>query len=367
MKRIIKSILYFVLPGVCLLSCDLDKHPLNSYNEYNIAGDDSDSQYQTKEDISGALINMYNNIKSGIQERGFQDLLVRTESGTDNAYSGSPGTQSLIAVETHTIDSENSNVSRDWEYYLERVNDANQIITYIGDIEDPALTDSERNQWKAEALIWRAFNFFEMSLLWGDIPMITDAPPAITAENINEVFPLYYPARTEQVEVFKQIVTDLEWAVQYAPNLDNSDKFKMSKAVGYGLLARVYAEKPIRDYTKVIQYCQAVEAMNLRLVDDFAVLWSWNEDRTDMLGRHSSESIFEVPYTKSEGNWVWMMFWRNGMSSNLNDSFTWQKWTTPSRNLISHYEREGDEVRKNQAIIWDECGWSTYYPSDNYP
>ena len=34
--------------------------------------------------------------------------------------------------------------------------------------------------------------------------------------------------------------------------------------------------------------------------------------------------------------------------------------------LIAAYEAEGDAVRMNAAIVWDECGWTNYYPSDNY-
>ncbi|MCC8153545.1 MAG: RagB/SusD family nutrient uptake outer membrane protein [Tannerellaceae bacterium] len=369
MKKIFNIITSISLAATCFTGCDLDLHPLNNYNEFNVIGDggDSDTQYKTREDIQGTLTSMYNNIKNDIQEKGLQDLLSNTDARVDNSYCGSPSNQQLITLETHTQDGANTVLNRDWDYYLTQVNNANQVITYIDDIEDPALTETERNQWKAEALIWRAYSWFEMSLIFGDIPMLTDAPPAITAENVQEVYPLYYPSQTKQVDVFNYIAEDLEWAIKYAPDLNTSDKFKFSKATGNGLLARVYAEKPIRDYEKVKKYCETVEAMNLRLVDDYADLWSWNDDKTDMRARHSSESIFEVPYTKSQGNWVWMMYWRNGIGDNPSASFDWQKWNTPSRNLINHYKAQGDEIRLNQTIIFDDCGWSTYYPSDNYP
>ena len=47
--------------------------------------------------------------------------------------------------------------------------------------------------------------------------------------------------------------------------------------------------------------------------------------------------------------------------------FTWAKWITPSRDIISDFEKEGDEVRKNQAIVYYACTWSNYYPASNYP
>lgn len=352
-------------------SCELDYYPSDGYNEHNVevSDDGNDDPYQTREDIRGALDAMYNNIKSDVQESFYSDFLIYTDVLADNAYCGSPSTGEIYSLEMHTQDGTNKNIVRDWNVYMNQVGNATEVTTYIDGIEDATLTDSERKQWKAEAQIWRCYVWFNMSLLWGDIPMIDSAPPAITADNISEVYHLYYPSRTEQVEAFTKIAAELEEAVQYAPDLSTTDKFVCSKAFGYGVLARLYAEKPIQDWDKVAQYCTTIENMNLSLVPSFSDLWSWNEDRTDMVARHSSESIFEVPYTKSNGNWVWMMFWRNGMGDGGDantDSFSWAKWVTPSRNLAAAYDAEGDTERKNQTIKYDQCGWSNFYPADDY-
>lgn len=351
-------------------SCEMNLYPENGYNEKNVelSEDDSDQQYTTKEDIKGALEGMYSDIKGSIQESFYSDLLIYTDVSVDNAYCGSVGTGEIASLEAHTQDGTNKNIVRDWDAYMKQVGNANQIITYIDGIDDETLTSTERNQWKAEATIWRAYIWYSMSMLWGDIPMIDQAPPAISADNIDETYSLYYPGRTPQKEVFEKIITDLEEAVKYAPDLNPDDKFVCSKAFAYGIMARVYAEKPIQDWSKVSAYCTDIEKMNLSLTTSFSDLWSWNEDRTDMIDRHSSESIFEVPYTKSNGNWVWMMFWRNGIGvgGDANeDSFSWAKWVTPSRNLVAAYEAEGDTERKNQTIKYDKCSWSYFYPSDN--
>ena len=52
---------------------------------------------------------------------------------------------------------------------------------------------------------------------------------------------------------------------------------------------------------------------------------------------------------------------------NWNNNFTWAKWVTPSRDLISAFKQEGDEVRFKESIVYYDCNWSNYYPSDNYP
>ncbi|MEG1188044.1 MAG: RagB/SusD family nutrient uptake outer membrane protein, partial [Bacteroidales bacterium] len=65
------------------------------------------------------------------------------------------------------------------------------------------------------------------------------------------------------------------------------------------------------------------------------------------------------------GNWATWMF---GMDlTNPNNNWSWAKWVTPSRDLIKAYENEGDEVRFREAIVFYECDWSNYYPSNHYP
>lgn len=345
-------------------ACELDKYPDMAYTEHNASGDgssDEQAQYTTRADIKGQLDAMYSNLKGDIQEPGYSDWLIYTECRCDNAYAGSVTTGEIMDIESNKQDGDNKNVSRDWPYYLNRVSDANQVIYYIDKITDPALTDTERREWKSEALCWRAFNWFNMTRLWGKIPMIKIIPPTITADNIEETYPLYYPARNTVEEVYDQIIEDLTYACDNAPAVDPTNKFKFTKGFACGLLARVYAEKPRQDYQKVATLCARVEGMGYSLVDNYGDLWGYT---TEDVNRNTSESIFEVQWTKSSGNWVWMMFHRNAYSPD--DSFSWSKWVTPSRNLIAAYDAEGDTERKNASLVFDSCTWSSYYPSDNY-
>jgi hypothetical protein len=347
-------------------SCELDLYP-TGYSEHNIeATDDGGSQYTTKTDIKNQLDAMYTNMKDNPVQEFWMDWLVITDTGTDNAYHANFVKGVNTDIETHQPLSSNSVITRDWNYLMTRVNAANQVISYIDDINDPELTDTERRQWKAEALIWRAYSWLQMSQLWGDIPMVEQIPPPITAENVEEVYPLYYPGRVARQDAHKKILSDLRIAIKDAPDIDPTDKFRCNKAFGLGVMARLFAEEPLRNYEKVDSCCTAIEEMNLSLVNDYGDLWSWNADKSGMRMPSSSESLFEVTYTKSSGNWVWMMFWRNGIGSNLNESFTWAKWTTPSRNLVAAFEAEGDTERMNETIIWDQCGWSNYYEGSRY-
>ena len=366
MKKIF-TIIASAIAAFAVTSCDLDLYSPTSLNKGNVdtEGDDEESasQYTKRADMEGLRNSLYNSWVKDIQEMGLEDWLVYSETRADNAYCGT-NTAEIMALEANKQDGANKNIKRDWNWYQTQVSNANQIICNIDRIaeSDPTLTATERDQWKAEAMIWRAFCFFRLTQLWGDAPMVLEIPPAITVENVEEVYPLYYPDRTPMNDVYAQLVSDLEWAASHAPAVNANNKMLMSDAFAYGLLARIYAEKPIRDWNKVIEYCTRVEGMGFRLEDDYAKLWSYDEDDAY---RNSPESIFEVQWTnKASGNWVYMMYHRNAYSPN--DSYSWAKWTTPSRDLIKAYQEEGDDIRMNASIVWDSCTWSNYYDAENY-
>jgi len=362
MKKIFNVL---AISSILMLSaCNLDLYPVTSYNEGNVeVNSKSESQYSSRADMEGLRNSLYNSWMKDIQEKDALDWLVYTECRADNAYCGNPTTNEIVEVESNKISPDNYNIARDWDWYLEQVSNANQIICNIEGIaqNDKSLTEKEVAQWKSEALIWRAYILYKMSMLWGDVPMVTVIPPAITAENIEEVYSEYYPSRQPIADVYTQIISDLEYAKDNAPDVDSSNKMLMSKAVARVLLARLYAEKTCQDWNKVAQYCQEVEDMGFELCDNYGDLWAY--DDTDA-NRNTKESILEVTWSRSNGNWLFMMFHRNAYDPN--DSFTWIKWVTPSRDLIKAYEKEGDTERLNASVIYDECSWSNYYPAEAY-
>lgn len=353
-------------------SCDLDIFPQMGYNQGNVedvvVNEDTGevSQYKSRGDMESLRNSIYSSWLKGnvIQEGILLDGMVYAECRADNAYGGNPGTPELMAIEANTQDSENKNVVRDWDYYQEAVHQANQIICNIDRIKeaDPSMTDQECRQWKSEAILLKAYALFQMSQIWGDIPVENALPPAITEDNVEEVYPLYYPERTSRADVYKQLIEDLTFACQYAPDVNHSNKYLLSKAFAHGLLARVYAEKTAQDWNKVIEHCEAVEAMGFKLVDNYGDMWGYTASDAN---RNTTESIFEVAWTdQSQGHWIWMMYHRNAY--NPSDSYSWIKWITPSRSLIAAYKAEGDTERAEASIVYDEAGWSNYYPAEKY-
>ncbi|TDS15821.1 RagB/SusD family nutrient uptake outer membrane protein [Sphingobacterium paludis] len=365
MKRYFSYCIVWVGIATLLQSCSLARDPLDSFSDVT-EGVDERGEYVAFKDKASVLSHrqaMYDQIRNR-QEHWYLDLLLVGDAHADNAYAGTTGAE-VLPFENNSIEGSNSVLARDWSRYMEDVALANKMVQYVDSVNDNNLTSVERGQFKAEAKIFRALVYFDMVRLWGDVPLVTTVAKDITSENIKEVYPSYFPTQSTEKEVYEQIQKDLLEAIPNAPANNAGNKTIFSKSVARAVLAKVYAEKPLRDYNKVIQYADELAADGFALEDDFSNLFGMNENNTDAKKRNTRESILEGQFFAGNGNWVTWMFGRD--LTNYNSNFTWAKWVTPSRDLINTFQQEGDQVRYAQSIVFYQTTWSNYYPANNYP
>lgn len=71
---------------------------------------------------------------------------------------------------------------------------ANKMIVFVDSVNDPALTEAERRQFKAEAKSF-AMIYFDMVRIWGNVPLVTSVAGDITSETVEEVYPAYFPRK----------------------------------------------------------------------------------------------------------------------------------------------------------------------------
>lgn len=362
--KYISKIVFAGALALTAASCSLDYDPISEYSErtYGQTSSTDSIKYKTRAEMYSQYQSLYQKLKE--QEHWYLDLTMICETRSDNSYGGSTGSQ-VVPIETNAIDGGNSVLARDWDRYLADVAQANTVIENIDKVPDASLTATERRQWKAEAKIFRSLVWFDMVRLWGNIPVVTKEGTDITAENIEEVYPLYYPKQTAPADAYAQIIKDLTEAIDDAPANNAGDKTVLSKSVAKALLAKAYAEKPARDYTKVLQYCNDVIADGFKLNPNFADIYALNSAGTDLKNRSTVESILEVNFFPGGGNWVTWMFGKDLLDPEAN--FSWAKWVTPTRDLIAAFTAENDNIRKNESIVYYQTSWSNYYPSSSYP
>jgi len=350
-----------------LTACDLNLEPVSNYTELNVGGSTSTGttvKFLTRDEMKTQYDNMYNMLSGSKVEAYILDMLVYVDSHADNAYRGATDLE-LAQLEQQRQDGENKNINRDWDQYFAMIAAANSVIVNIDSVPDISLSSADRKKWKAEALILRSLVYFDIVRLWGDVPLVLTEPPAITSANIVEVYPLYYPKRDSIAVVYRQIVKDLNTALEPggAPAINPANKFVLSRTLANGLLAKIYAEKQIRDYDKVIQYCTEVEK-DVTLVTKYGDLFDMNSTNTDLKNRNTSESIFEITFA---GGGLWIT-WMCGIDlATPSSKYDWKKWFTPSRDLVNTFDAQKDTERKNQTIVRAAVEWSLHYPAKDYP
>ena len=342
--------------------CTLDYDPVSDYSDVTegVTEEEEEVVFKNKAAVESYMTSIYKKMTDR-QEHWYLDVLLIAECHSDNAYAGTTGAE-VVPYEDNSIEGSNTVVQRDWERYLEDAAVATKMIVNIGKVADNSLTQAEQRLYEAQARIFRAMVWFDMVRLWGSIPVIKTTAGNITAENVEEMYQAYFPKQNTEEEAYQAIEEDLLFAAEHAPAV-SGDKTLFTKGVAHAMLAKVYAEKPLRDYSKVVQYANLCASDGYSLNSDYGLLWDVSESSFEPT-RNTAESILEAPFFTGSGNWCTWMF--GNPVDNPGNNFTWAKWVTPSRDLINLYDANKDTKRKNQSIAFYSCTWSNYYPADNY-
>jgi starch-binding outer membrane protein, SusD/RagB family len=345
MKKII--ILSILAAGLFSLpSCNkfLDVKPVS----YGIAVEDPNDTvvYKTAADVESALAGCYGDFKNEYYQL---DYFVNGDAQSDDAYAGADN-PAFFQIDDFLIDATNSNVSRDWAYLYSTVGKTNSVINNVMKITDPSLSQVRKNQILGEASFIRAFMYFQLVQLWGDVPLQLEDFHTFDISIIDKLF----PPRTPAADVYKQIIADLEVARDNVPATAENKGYVTTGAVNT-VLAYVYATQEPHDWTKVNSYCDAVIAGGYSLMPNYDDLWNNQHE-------NSPESIFEINYSggSTDGNWGTKMF--RGLD--------WKKFNIPSNDLVRVFDEEQDSVRKKSSIIFQDVSgkWSDiHWPQTNYP
>jgi hypothetical protein len=304
--------------------------------------------YKSASDVENALAGCYQIFYTDYYQ--WENVMLG-DNRSDNAYPGGSGEETFVDEDLFQVPATNSHLySFWWGQLYEGIARSNILLDKINSVSDASLDESgRRNQIIGEASFLRAFHYFQLVKLFGGVPLelhSNTADPAITRKT-----------RSTELEVYTQIDKDLQTALTNLPDTYGSDpsvnKVRATKGAANALLAKVWAQRSDRDYTKVLQYCDAVinSTASYALWPDYAQLF----DGSNYL---SSESIMEVPFIEgnaSASNW--------GVELFLAPEDGWQKYCVPSKDLVAAYTSEGDTVRRNTNIIfYDNLAW----PDENW-
>lgn len=238
--------LIFTIAGFIYTSCG-DEF-LNPLPDTAVA---VDAFFQSDSDVLAGVIGIYDALQGvnentetniGNYNRGVQFEHLLTEHRSDNTRNatleGSKSDFHRYIVNPNNVESEDY-----WQSMYEVIFRANNIMKFI-DIAN----ESNRAKYTAEAKFLRAYAYFKLVRLYGDVPLVTTVVgPA------DDKTPLF--TRVPKEQVYAQIVEDLQEAVNV---LDNTYKARASRAAAQAVLAKVYLTQPNRNYSGAQQLCEAI-------------------------------------------------------------------------------------------------------------
>ncbi len=336
-----KKLLYTFL----LLGLFLSFQSCNDFLELKpVSSSTSGNAFETQDDIEAALVGAYSTLHV---EYYIWDNILLSDVRSDNAYAGPPDDVDIFEYDLLTVSSSNNRLVWNWGDLYNGIARCNTILNKIDAIKD--IPGERASEIKGEARFLRALFYFDLVKMFGGVPLITSTESS-------EPDKIQVPRSTLK-ESYDFIVEDLEFASQNLPDTygdDNSvNKARATKGAADALLAKVWAQRPDRDYSKVLKYCDDV----INSPAGYALLSDFNE-LFDGTNYNNEESIFEIQFIAGtdQGNWGPQLFLPPSISGD-----GWRKYATPSHNLVDAYFDAQDWVRLDATIMWEWVDWVDEY------
>lgn len=336
---LIKSTSIFALAFAGITACQ---------NKLDVTDRDNpttDSYFKTAAELQNGVNAVYSTLRSG-QLVGREWFFTHDMRGAECT----PGGPQLEAPRAELLNQptpapSNAVMTNVWSGCYRMINRANLVL-----LQGPGITDdtSLRDRIVGEAKFLRAWAYFELVSMWGEVPVYTDVITSATD----------FKAKSPVSEIYSLIITDLTEAAAALPdNYGTSDNGRATSGAANTLLGRVLMQKgdygPAKDallkvygkYSLVPQYMDNFSG-DVREGDN--IITTGNE--------FNAESIFEVVFMdKGDNNFNWGY---NGEGStsplstvrNQEYGITWGN-IIPSNALLNEFEANDPRYK---FIIYEE-------------
>lgn len=341
MKKIYSYILFLSI--TFLSSCSLETE---SYTQLNM------DNFYTKDLAFTALTGCYD----GMQVLGGFGFPLMSEIMSDNCFGGAGaadgyGIQAIDEFDKDRSPSDTDLYSDNWKTYYKAIYRCNVFLLKMQDAdwgEDEAL----RKTYVSEVKFIRAYLYFDMVRMWGNIPLLLEPSP----ENIPQANP---------DDVYTAIANDLLYATENlsSTTYNTVDNGRVTKWAAKSLLARVYLYYTgyygKTDLVGLVTKAQALQHLEdvitssgHGLVSDFSTLWP-AASVGSYAGEDNKEVVFSIKYTytsdydgNSDGN-PWMVMFGMREFSYVPYGFGWG--VTVNSKLWNAYS--SNDTRRGATMI----------------
>lgn len=277
MKNILKYTILVGIFSVFFVSCnDLNLAPTNKFTDLN---------YWTSEEKASSVLSMAYNQMSNAGKM-FSD-----ERLSDNLYEGRGASdQKLITSGQATATM--SLFASEWSDAYSGIKTCHTFLENVDRVPD--MDETLKTRMKAEARFIRAYLYFRLANLYGDVPLFDHN---ITIDESNTV------SRTPKADVIAFIRSELNEIADILPTKDEyseSDRGRVTKGAAMMLLARTYLYE--NDYSNVETICQnfmSGDYGDYSLFSSYSGLFLPENEYND-------EVILDIGYTDELRTWMTM-------------------------------------------------------------
>lgn len=228
--------------------------------------------------------------RTGFAKMGFSILEV-----SNGTLKPAVGTQDTDMEDAYVLNYNPSSASAAtfWNTYYGGVEAANIAITSIPDIDDPDLTPAIADRLLGEAYFLRAYYYFQLVQMFGDIPLNLEPSSSLDDGQLS---------KSSVQEVYESvIVPDLVFAENSGlPNTDSSGRVTVGAVKS--LLAKVYLTMAGNPLNQTDKFAMARDKANEVITADWYQLFqtdgesTWFDKLSSPTFDNTGENIFMVQY-----------------------------------------------------------------------
>ncbi|HYG37352.1 MAG TPA: RagB/SusD family nutrient uptake outer membrane protein [Cytophagales bacterium] len=201
---------------------------LTSCNDLDLIPTDRETEetfWDKPEDALNVLNNCYENMYNA-------EYYFFNETLSDNAFNKSEvdGSNSRNIAEG-SYDASQARIRNEWGYHYTGIRKCNILLTNIDKV--PGMDEALKARVKAEAQFIRAFHYFNLTVWYGDVPLV---------DNVLSVEESQSVSRSSQADIVNFINADLDFAAANLPiytDYAEGDRGRIAKGAALALKARL--------------------------------------------------------------------------------------------------------------------------------
>ncbi len=269
----------YILVGLITISCSdfLTLQPEHEINE--------NSFYKNAGDFESALIGNY----AGLQGLHNASITYLGDLTTDNAeINWTAPTIAETEFDEMNPTAGNSFLGAIWTSCFSTISRSNNILSRIDGVD---FNETQKNQFRGEALFLRAYAYFYLVRIFGEVPLVE-----VAFRSPNEIM-AFDMSRKPVDQIYNLIEKDLTGAASLLADVSGLSKSRASAGASKTLLGKVYLTRGQYDKAAGILK-QIIDSNTYRLEANYKKLFTNGNDELP-------ESVFEIKYLSGnvgEGN-----------------------------------------------------------------